>query len=119
MTGGVCVALTILFTVYGQLVLNQNYRPEDMLLLETWANQWFHYVSQYFLSAYLETAKGQSFIPQDEESMQLLLRTYILEKAIYEVGYEMNARPEWLRIPIRGVLYAMEGFLEKKEGMSE
>ncbi|MCB0565146.1 MAG: putative maltokinase, partial [Phaeodactylibacter sp.] len=107
------------YAAYGQLVLNQNYRPEDMLLLETWANQWFHYVSQYFLSAYLETAKGQSFIPQDEESMQLLLRTYILEKAIYEVGYEMNARPEWLRIPIRGVLYAMEGFLEKKEGMSE
>ena len=103
------------YAAYGQLVLNQNYRPEDMPMLETWANQWFHYVSQYFLSAYLDTAKGQSFIPEDGQAMKLLLRTYILEKAIYEVGYEMNARPEWLRIPIRGVLYAMEGFLEKKK----
>ena len=103
------------YAAYGQLVLNQNYRKEDMPQLEAWANQWFHYVSQYFLSAYLETAKGQSFIPGGAEEVQLLLRTYILEKAIYEVGYEMNARPEWLRIPIRGVLYAMEGFLEKKK----
>ncbi|MCO6489017.1 MAG: maltose alpha-D-glucosyltransferase [Phaeodactylibacter sp.] len=103
------------YAAYGQLVLNQNYRAEDMPLLETWANQWFHYVSQYFLSAYLDTAKGQSFIPKEDKATQLLLRTYILEKAIYEVGYEMNARPEWLRIPIRGVLYAMEGFLDKKK----
>ncbi|MCB9287823.1 MAG: maltose alpha-D-glucosyltransferase [Lewinellaceae bacterium] len=103
------------YAAYGQLVLNQNYRTEDMPMLETWANQWFHYVSQYFLSAYLETAEGQSFIPEDERAVQLLLRTYILEKAIYEVGYEMNARPEWLRIPIRGVLYAMEDYLEKKK----
>ncbi len=103
------------YAAYGQLVLNQNYRPEDMPILEAWANQWFHYVSQYFLSAYLDTAKGQSFIPEGDQAVQLLLRTYILEKAIYEVGYEMNARPEWLRIPIRGVLYAMEGFLEKKK----
>jgi len=103
------------YAAYGQLALNQNYRKEDMPLLETWANQWFHYVSQYFLSAYLDTAKGQSFLPDNEEAVQLLLRTYILEKAIYELGYEMNARPEWLRIPIRGVLYAMEGFLEGRK----
>ncbi len=96
------------YAAFGQLVLNQNYRESDMPLLESWANQWFHYVSQYFLSAYLDTAKGYDFIPEDQEALQLLLRIYILEKAIYEVGYEMNARPEWLRIPIRGVLYAME-----------
>lgn len=98
------------YAAYGQLVLNQNYRKADMPQLEEWANQWFHYVSQYFLTAYLDTAAGSSFVPEDRKAMELLLRTYILEKAIYEVGYEMNARPEWLRIPIRGVLYAMEGY---------
>ena len=103
------------YAAYGQLVLNQNYRKEDMPLLENWANQWFHYVSQAFLAGYLEHAAGQSFIPEDEKSLQLLLRTYILEKAIYEVGYEMNSRPEWLRIPIKGVLYAMEGFTKKRK----
>ncbi|MCB0705477.1 MAG: maltose alpha-D-glucosyltransferase [Saprospiraceae bacterium] len=101
------------YAAYGQLVLNQNYRKEDMPLLEIWAEQWFHYISQSFLSAYLKTAAGQNFIPTDREAMDLLLRNYTVEKAIYEVGYEMNARPEWLRIPIRGVLYAMKPFLEK------
>jgi maltose alpha-D-glucosyltransferase / alpha-amylase len=102
------------YAAYGQLVLHQNYRKEDMPFLEQWAHQWFHYVSQSFLTAYLERAQGRDFIPPDEEGWKLLLRNYILEKAIYEVGYEMNARPEWLRIPIRGVLHAMEEFLERK-----
>ena len=102
------------YAAYGQLVLNQNYRQEDMPFLEKWAHQWFHYVNQVFLTAYLDVARGQSFVPADEVAQKLLLRNYILEKAIYEVGYEMNARPEWLRIPVRGVLYAMEEYLQKQ-----
>jgi maltose alpha-D-glucosyltransferase / alpha-amylase len=47
-----------------------------------------------------------------------LLRTYMLEKAIYEVGYEMNARPDWLRVPIRGVLYVMNEYLAGKRDPS-
>ena len=102
------------YAAFGQLVLNQNYRKEDMAILEEWAHQWFHYVSNFYLTAYLDVVRGQSFIPDDPSALQLLLRNYILEKAIYEVGYEMNARPEWLRIPIRGVLYAMKDYLAKK-----
>jgi len=103
------------YAAYGQLVLNQNYRPEDIPLLESWAQVWFHYASQFFLTAYLDKASGQAFLPEDKAALDLLLRVYILEKAIYEVGYEMNARPEWLRIPIRGVLYAMKEVLAKEE----
>ena len=99
------------YAAFGQLVLNHNYRPEDMPLLEAWAQQWFHYVSQYFLTAYLDVAGSHSFLPSNDDDLDLVLRVYILEKAIYEVGYEMNARPEWLRIPIRGVLYAMKGIV--------
>ena len=101
------------YAAFGQLVLNQNYRKEDISFLEDWALQWFHYVSQIFLTAYYDKVDGQSFMPKDKEARAILLRNYILEKAIYEVGYEMGSRPDWLRIPIRGVLYAMESFLEK------
>jgi len=103
------------YAAFGQLVLNQNYRREDMPFLEQWAHQWFHYVSQFYLTAYLDKAQGHSFVPNEEQNMQLLLRNYTLEKAIYEVGYEMNSRPTWLRIPIRGVLYAMEEYLSNKQ----
>jgi maltose alpha-D-glucosyltransferase/alpha-amylase len=103
------------YAAFGQLVLNQNYRKEDIPYLEKWARQWFIYVRQWFLTAYLDKAEGQSFVPTTQASLDLLLRNYILEKAIYEVGYEMNARPEWLRIPIRGVLDAMRNYLEEKK----
>ena len=102
------------YAAFGQLVLNQNYRREDMPFLEKWAHQWFHYVRQFYLTAYLDATEGQSFIPDDPEALRLLLRNYTLEKAIYEVGYEMNARPDWLRVPIRGVLHAMEEYQRNK-----
>lgn len=102
------------YAAYGQLLLNPNYRKEDMPLLEQWARQWFHYVSRFYLTAYLDRAAGQAFVPADEAEMRLLLRNYTLEKAIYEVGYEMNARPDWLRIPVKGVLYEMETYLNKE-----
>ncbi len=98
------------YAAYGQLLLNQKYKKEDMPVLEQWARQWFHYVSNYFLTTYLDRTQGQNFIPPDEDSIQLLLRSYLLEKAIYEVGYEMNSRPDWLRIPLKGVLYVMEAY---------
>ncbi len=92
------------YAAFGQLVLNQNYRKEDIPRLEEWAGQWFYYIRKAFLTTYYEHTKGCSFIPEDTKHRDLLLRNYTLEKAIYEVGYEMNSRPEWLRIPIRGVL---------------
>jgi maltose alpha-D-glucosyltransferase / alpha-amylase len=102
------------YAAYGQLVLNQNYRKEDMPFLEQWALQWYHYVSQFYLTAYLDRCGEANFMPPDEAGKQMLLRTYMLEKAIYEVGYEMNARPDWLRVPIRGVLYVMDEYLKGK-----
>lgn len=95
------------YAAYGQLLLNSAYRKEDLPKLEQWAAQWYYYVSRYFLDAYLHTVAGQPFLPPDDEGIQLLLRIYILEKAIYEMGYELNSRPDWLRIPLRGVLDAM------------
>ncbi len=39
--------------------------------------------------------------------LQVLLESYLLEKAIYELGYELNNRPDWVSIPISGILHVM------------
>jgi predicted trehalose synthase len=42
--------------------------------------------------------------PQERDRSQLLLDAYLLEKALYELRYELNNRPDWARIPLHGIL---------------
>jgi predicted trehalose synthase len=67
-----------------------------------WAGFWQLWVSATFLRAYRATADEALFLPRREE-LEILLDTFLLEKAIYELGYELNNRPDWVRIPIRGI----------------
>jgi maltose alpha-D-glucosyltransferase / alpha-amylase len=78
--------------------------PDDLDGLERWALYWYRWVSRSFLEGYLETAAQGSFLPADEEAVRLLLELYLLEKAVYELGYELNNRPDWVRIPLAGIL---------------
>jgi len=60
-----------------------------------------------YLRAYRERAGVASFLPATEEELRMLLEAYLLEKAVYEVGYELNNRPDWLRIPLQGIRQLM------------
>jgi maltose alpha-D-glucosyltransferase/alpha-amylase len=61
-------------------------------------------VSAAFLKSYLSTAGTASFVPQSADDLDLQLTTMLLEKALYELRYELNMRPDWVRIPLRGIL---------------
>jgi len=69
-------------------------------------------VSVAFLKAYRATMDQAQLLPRGQEEFQMLLDVFLLEKAIYEVGYEMAHRPHWLSIPLAGVL----GLLEAADG---
>jgi maltose alpha-D-glucosyltransferase/alpha-amylase len=71
--------------------------------LELWADYWTAWVSAAFLRSYLEAAKPGGFLPQDQSQIETLLTIYLLEKAIYELRYEINNRPDWVRIPLDGI----------------
>jgi maltose alpha-D-glucosyltransferase / alpha-amylase len=75
--------------------------------LEPWADFWSDWVGSAFLRSYLRTAHGERFIPQSEDDLRLLLRLYLLEKAVYELGYELNSRPAWVGIPLRGISHLL------------
>ena len=79
-------------------------RPEDQAQLEPWAKFWSQWTAVAYLKGYLEAAGDARFLPTDPSDLKLLLRAFLLDKAMYEIRYELDNRPEWLRIPIRGVL---------------
>jgi len=68
-----------------------------------WAEGWYACVADGFLSAYLESARGACFIPPNHDELSTLLRVHLLEKAVYELGYELNNRPDWVAIPLAGI----------------
>ena len=72
--------------------------------LQAWARFWVDSVSAVFLKSYLATAGSASWVPQNQEDLELQLTTMLLEKALYELRYELNLRPDWVRIPLRGIL---------------
>ncbi len=71
---------------------------------EQWARFWHDQVSALFLEEYLEVASGGGFLPRSREELRILLEAYLLDKAIYELGYELNNRPKWVNIPLQGIL---------------
>ena len=82
-------------------------RSEDIPFLERWADFWYRQMSGVFLQSYLAASAGAVFIPRNEDDLQVMLEAYLLDKAVYEVGYELNNRPEWVVIPIRGIKHIL------------
>jgi malto-oligosyltrehalose trehalohydrolase/4-alpha-glucanotransferase len=72
--------------------------------LATWEAQ----ASQAFVDAYFEAARGGSFFPQDRADADRVVRFFMLEKALYEISYELANRPDWVAIPLRGVLTLLD-----------
>ena len=91
------------YAAYGSLFLGNQIRPENVSKLLPYAEQWYHYMSGFFLRSYLETVGNHKLIPDNKEDLEVLLHTYLLQKAIYELNYELNNRPDWVVIPLRSI----------------
>jgi maltose alpha-D-glucosyltransferase/alpha-amylase len=83
-------------------------RPEDVSSLEPWARLWRFWASVVYAKAYLEAAGAGTFLPRSKTELKVLLDLHLLEKATYELGYELNNRPDWIDVPIRGILEMLQ-----------
>jgi maltose alpha-D-glucosyltransferase / alpha-amylase len=71
---------------------------------------WRDRATAAFLAAYRETMANQRLWPADPQAAQQILNFFLLEKAFYEIEYELSHRPEWLRVALTGLL----GILSKQ-----
>ena len=76
--------------------------------LNGWAEVWSKWVSDRYLEEYLRTSRGAEYLPPSREETMALLQLHVLEKAVYELGYELNNRPGWVAIPLEGICKTLE-----------
>ena len=100
------------YAAYSGLWQQSSQRGDDATFLEPWAEAWSRVISQLYLKSYLLAVGNAPFLPADEESIKVLLEAHLLEKAAYEVDYELSHRPDWAILPARGI----RGILEASEG---
>lgn len=91
------------YAAYGSLFLDNQIRPEDIEKLLPHVEQWYHYMSGFFMKSYLETVGEASFVPKATEDLEIMLQTFLMQKAVYELNYELNNRPDWVLVPLRGI----------------
>ncbi len=69
----------------------------------SWARFWARWASAIFFKAYLKAASGATFLPPSESDLQMMTEVFLLRKVVYELGYELNNRPDWVKIPLQGI----------------
>jgi maltose alpha-D-glucosyltransferase/alpha-amylase len=88
------------YATYAALFAVTVHGPDDYRALEPWADTWQHWVSDAFWKGYVKTIEGSPLLPRDTRP---LLSAFMLDKALYELSYELNNRPDWVRIPLVGI----------------
>jgi maltose alpha-D-glucosyltransferase/alpha-amylase len=103
------------YAAYNGLFRTEAFTKGEAEYLDEWAEQWYHYMSGIFMKAYIDRCQGSNFLPDNHEDLDILLQTFLLEKAVYELGYELNNRPTWAVIPMKGIKYIMKKYYEDEE----
>ena len=84
-------------------------KPELSLpVLQHWAQYWYLWVSAEFLNTYLEMLPQARLVPEDPKQLKILLDAFLLDKAIYEVGFELDIDSEWVHVPLLGIQQLLE-----------
>ena len=76
---------------------------EEWKRLEPWAETWEELARERFVHGYLTRSHEGHFVPRDRDELMVMVDVFEIDKALYEVGYERGHRPEWVRIPLRGI----------------
>jgi maltose alpha-D-glucosyltransferase / alpha-amylase len=105
------------YAAYAVLMQRSQVRADDIPFLLPWADAWYRYNTGIFLASYEKSVAGSGLIPRDPAEAETMLQTYLLDKAVYELGYELNNRPDWVSIPLKGILELLtpEGGKENSE----
>jgi maltose alpha-D-glucosyltransferase/alpha-amylase len=96
------------YSIYATIFNNKDKYPYDQKELFQAGEILFKYFVGVFLQTYTEVAQGGNLNIGYKKEIDFLLKYCLLEKAVYELGYELNSRPRWSVIPLTGIASIME-----------
>jgi maltose alpha-D-glucosyltransferase/alpha-amylase len=96
------------YAAYAGLFAHASMRPTEFQRMQPWARIWQTWATAAFLRAYFATAGRALFVPADPVQRDALLGLFVMGKALYELNYELDHRPDWVRIPLWGVLEMLD-----------
>ena len=99
------------YAIQAALALQQ---PEDYPRLEPWCELWKKLVTSEFFEGYLTGVGDAILLPPNPDDFIFLLHIFLLDKAIYEIGYELNYRPDFLGTPLRAALRLLQAIDDHK-----
>lgn len=101
------------YAVCSKLYFSNETKGVDPQRLQKAADRWYKLITDAYIDAYMHTMGDISATFGSRTELNFLLQLHLLEKAVYELGYELNGRPDWIRIPLKGiqhVLFEIEKF---------
>lgn len=103
------------YAVSAKLYFSHETKNTDSIRLGKASERWYKLISDTFWNTYSESFGKDNKIYASKSEINFLFLLHLLEKAIYEIGYELNGRPHWLKIPLKGIEQVIHE-LEKYEG---
>jgi maltose alpha-D-glucosyltransferase/alpha-amylase len=96
------------YAAHAALIQHAPLRTEDVPYLEPWVEAWYHCSIGIFVHSYLQTVAGAAFMPKAQEDVEAMLSAFVLDRAVHDLGYELENRPKWVMIPLRGIRRILE-----------
>ncbi|MCI4625215.1 MAG: maltose alpha-D-glucosyltransferase [Candidatus Magnetoovum sp. WYHC-5] len=92
------------YAIFSQYIAHCKNYDYALPQLRQWTKSWYYCISRTFLGSYINRLAQSNLIPTDKTDINDFLTVLLIEKALYEINYEINNRPLWVNIPINGLL---------------
>jgi maltose alpha-D-glucosyltransferase/alpha-amylase len=81
---------------------------DELATVSAWTRLWYGWVAAAFLAGYRKATAGAAFLPRTDEATAALLEVLLIQKKAYEIRYELESRPDWVGVPLTGLLSLLD-----------